>query len=116
MSIDKDQALVEDKRLRWRNFPLWLLTGLIEVASMGEEKYGTYDYLKPKLTVNDHLDAAKRHAVKFEDPTQSDYDHESGQLHVFHCAWRYIVAGFVHKTYPKLDDRYKGEINEKTSD
>lgn len=96
-------------KLRWRNFPLWLLEDLIKVASMGEEKYGTYDFLEKDYTVNDHLDAAKRHMMRYENPHESDLDDESNISHLFHCAWRCIVAAFVAKFKPHLDDRYKVE-------
>lgn len=95
------------KKLRWRNFPLWLLEDLISVASMGEDKYGTYDYLEQDYTVNDHLDALKRHLMRYENPEESDFDHESNRLHLYHVAWRALVAAFVHKSKPHLDDRYR---------
>lgn len=98
-----------EKKLRWRNFPMWLLEDLIKVASMGEDKYGTYDYLEKDYTVNDHLDAAKRHLMRFENPNESDLDHESGVSHLFHSAWRLMVAAFVAKFKPHLDDRWKGD-------
>jgi hypothetical protein len=100
------------KKLRPRNFPMWLLNDLFVVASMGEEKYGTYDYLEKDYTVNDHLDAAKRHLMRYEDPHQSDNDHESHVSHLYSVAWRCLVAAYVQKYKPHLDDRYKGENNE----
>ena len=98
---------MKEEKLRWRNFPLWIIKDLISVACMGEEKYGTYDYLDKEYTVNDHLDALKRHLMKYEDPEENDLDHESGKLHLYHVAWRALVAAYVHKTKPQLDDRYK---------
>jgi len=94
-------------KLRCRNFPTWLLEGLYKVAEMGEGKYGTYDFLQKDYTVNDHLDALKRHLMKFEDPRESDTDDESQQLHLFHVAWRALIAAYVCKYKPNLDDRYK---------
>jgi len=100
---------MSEKKLRPRNFPLWLLEDFFKVASMGEEKYGTYDFLKKDYTVNDHLDAAKRHLMKFESPYENDNDHESHVLHPYHAAWRCLIAAHVCKTRPELDDRYKIE-------
>ena len=34
-----------DNKLRWRNFPLFLMRPLIEVGQQGEKKYGTYNFL-----------------------------------------------------------------------
>lgn len=96
-----------EKKTRWRNFPLWLLKDLMTVSEMGERKYGTYDFLGKKYTVNDHLDALKRHLYRYEDPEQSDNDHESGVSHLFSVAWRAMVAAFVQKYYPENDDRFK---------
>jgi len=96
-------------KLRWRNFPLWLLEGLIEVAQMGEGKYGTYDFLKKDYTINDHLDALKRHLMRFENPKESDLDEESNRCHLFHVAWRALVAAYVYEHKPQLDDRFKNE-------
>lgn len=102
------KKLAESEKLRWRNFPLFLIEGVIRVSGLGENKYGTYDFLEKEYTVNDHLDALKRHLLRFEDPNQSDYDHESKELHLYHVAWRAMVAGFVMKFKPDLDDRWKG--------
>ena len=100
---------MNDKKTRWRNFPLWLMEGLIDVAQMGEGKYGLYDFLEKDYTVNDHLDALKRHLMKFESPKHSDLDHESNKLHLYHIAWRALVAAYVMENKPQLDDRFKCE-------
>lgn len=102
-------------RVRWRNFPLWLLEDMMRVASMGEAKYGTYDFLQPnnQLTVNDHLDAAKRHMTEFEHPHRPDKDKESGVNHLYSAAWRMMVAAYIAENYPQKDDRFKGARNEK---
>lgn len=99
-------------KLRWRNFPLWLIEPLIHVASFGEDKHGMYDFLQEKYTVNDHLDALKRHLMKLEDPNQSDIDDESKKNHAYHIAWRALIAAYVIETYPQSDDRYKGNKKE----
>jgi hypothetical protein len=110
------KQVTKETRLRWRNFPMFLLRGLIEVAQMGEEKYGTYDFLKKDYTVNDHLDALKRHLMKFEDPLDSDFDHESKQLHLYHVAWRALVAAFVREQKSHLDDRFRVKVYDKPLD
>ncbi len=115
MNDDKDCSVVKqvtkEKKLRWRNFPLFLIRGVIEVAQMGEDKYGTYDYLQKEYTINDHLDSLKRHLMGFENPHESDLDYESKKLQLFHVAWRAIVAAYVYETRPDLDDRFKIKVD-----
>lgn len=98
-------------KTRWRNFPLFLLDPLMEVATKGEEKYGTYNFLKGAY-INDCLDAAKRHMMKFESPFHPDNDEETGCSHALHAAWNLIVAAYVLKHRPDLDDRWKGPEKE----
>lgn len=98
-------------RLRWRNFPLFLLEGLIIVASAGEKKHGMLDYLNKDYTVNDHLDALKRHLMRYESPYEADTDEDSGELHLYNVAWRALVAAYVAKNKPHLDDRWKCDKN-----
>lgn len=97
---------LNDGKLRWRNFPLWLLEDLIKVAARGEEKYDTYNFLKG-LGVNDCLDSLKRHLMKFESPVHPDIDEESNCHHLAHVAWNALIALHFAKTRPELDDRYK---------
>lgn len=96
-------------KLRWRNFPLFIIRPLIEVGQKGEEKYGTYNFLKGQ-TVNNCLDSLMRHLDSFTDPDQSDNDPESGVSHLGHIAWNALVAAYMIKMRPDLDDRYKGEL------
>src|SRR5712675_1177266 len=93
-------------KLRWRNFPLWLITPLIEVAAAGELKYTTYNFLKGQY-VNNCLDSLKRHLEKFENPYTPDIDEETGCSHMGAVAWNALVVCFVMKYRPDLDDRYK---------
>jgi hypothetical protein len=93
-------------KLRWRNFPLFLIRPLIEVAHFGETKYNTFNFLKG-LYVLDSLDSMKRHMDKLEDPQQSDIDSESKCHHLAHIAWNALVALYTIKTRPDLDDRWK---------
>lgn len=97
-----------ENKLRWRNFPMFLLRPVIEVGSFGEKKYETFNFLKGQTILN-CLDSAKRHLDKFEDPSLPDEDEESNINHLAHCAWNCLVAIYMLKTRPELDDRYKGE-------
>jgi len=97
-----------ESKLRWRNFPPFLIRPLIEVGQQGEKKYGTYNFLKGQ-TINNCLDSLMRHLDAFVDPDQPDNDTESGITHLGHIAWNSLVAAYMMKTRPDLDDRYKGE-------
>jgi len=97
-----------DSKLRWRNFPLFLIRPLIEVGQQGEKKYGTFNFLKGQ-TVSNCLDSIMRHLDSFTDPDQDDNDSESKVTHLGHIAWNSLVAAYMIKTRPDLDDRYKGE-------
>lgn len=95
-------------KIRWRNFPMFLIEPLAKVAEFGEQKYTTYNFLKGMKT-NDSLDSLKRHLTSFESPYESDDDLESKQSHLAHIAWNALVALHMLRTRPELDDRYKGE-------
>jgi len=103
-----------DDKVRWRNFPLWLLEDLMKVGAKGEYKYGTYNFLKG-LYINDTLDSLKRHLMKFESPYLPDIDDESGLNHLYHIAWNALVAAHMMRTRPELDDRYKLEEKDEKS-
>lgn len=98
-------------KLRWRNIPLFLFRPIVEVGQFGESKYSTFNFLKG-LSVNTYLDSAMRHMDCFLDPTQSDYDEESGLHHLAHASWNLIAALHSVTARPDLDDRYKGQDNE----
>lgn len=93
-------------KLRWRNFPLFLMRPLVEVAHKGEEKYTTFNFLKGQ-TVLTCMDSLKRHLDKFEDPSMPDDDHESQCNHLAHVAWNALVALYMLKTRPEMDDRWR---------
>lgn len=102
-----------DNKLRWRNFPLFLIEPMVEVGAKAEKhkgnpegKYETFNFLKG-LKMNDTLDSLKRHLMKFESPYSSDLDEESQCNHLAHIAWNALVALHMLKTRPDLDDRYK---------
>ena len=94
-------------KLRWRNIPLFLLRGLVQVGQMGEAKYDTYNFLKG-LPVSDTLDSLMRHLDALIDPNQSDLDSESNLNHCYHIAWNALVAAWMIENRPDLDDRWKG--------
>ncbi len=94
-------------KLRWRNFPSFLMKPLIEVAQYGEGKYAMYNFLKGG-NQNQYLDSLKRHLESYEDPNQPDNDPESGIVHLAHIAWNALVAAYMLENYPELDDRWKG--------
>lgn len=103
-------------KLRWRNFPLFLMRPLAEVGAVAEKrpgnpkgKYETFNFLKG-LSVLDNMDSLHRHLDKFIDPDQSDIDEESGCHHLAHVAWNALVTLYFIKTRPDLDDRYKGDF------
>jgi hypothetical protein len=104
-----------ESKLRWRNFPLFLIRPLIEVGMKGETKYGTYNFLKGQ-SVRNCMDSLLRHYDAFEDPMQDDNDEESKVSHLAHIAWNALVALYMIKTRPDLDDRYRGEENVQSSE
>ena len=95
-------------KLKWHNFPLYLLEPLIEVAQFGGDKYETFNYLKGG-NQNQYLDCIKRHLTAFESPYKTDDDEESGINHLAHVAWNALVAIEMLKRFPDLDDRFKPE-------
>ena len=106
------------QKLRWRNFPMFMLRPLAKVAQFGEGRYSTYNYLKGG-SQNQYLDCIKRHLDKYEDPTQSDLDLEdefgqpgSQESHLAHIAWNALVALYMLDNFPELDDRFKIERND----
>jgi hypothetical protein len=95
-----------NNKLRWRNFPLFLLKPLMEVAQYGEGKYAMYNFLKGGEQ-NQYLDCIKRHLEQYESPFESDTDKESGVSHLAHVAWNCLVAIYMLEHFPELDDRFK---------
>ena len=101
-------------KLRWRNFPLFLLKPLMEVAQFGESKYETYNYLKGG-SQNQYLDCIKRHLEKYESPFENDLDDESNVSHLAHVAWNALVAIYMLEHHPELDDRYKLPVEDENN-
>ena len=107
MNLENNLAERKDEgKLRWRNFPLFLLKPLMEVAQFGEGKYETYNYLKGG-SQNQYLDCIKRHLEKYESPFNNDNDDESKVNHLAHVAWNALVAIYMLEQFPELDDRFK---------
>lgn len=101
-------------KLRWHNFPLFLIRPMIEVADYGADKYATFNFLKG-APISQYLDCIKRHLDKFEDTTLPDKDPESGINHLAHVAWNALVAVYMVQNRPDLDDRWRSPV-EKLSD
>lgn len=101
----------DDKKLRWRNFPLFLIRPLAQVAQYGEGKYSMYNFLKGG-SQNQYLDCIKRHLDKYESPFEKDLDDESKVNHLAHVAWNALVAIYMLEHFPELDDRFKIEKND----
>jgi len=96
-------------KLRWRNFPLYLLRPVVEVADAAEKregnptgKYETLNFLKG-LSVTETLESMMRHADDLLDPTQPDLDPEDGKHHLAKIAWNALVA--LHYIGTEWDDR-----------
>lgn len=96
-----------DHKLKWHNFPFFLIRPMIGVADFGASKYATFNFLKG-APISQYLDCMKRHIDAFEDPKQSDID-ESGQNYLAHVAWNALVAVYMLTHKPGLDDRWKPE-------
>ena len=103
----------DKKKIRWRNFPSFLIRPLAQVAQYGEGKYSMYNYLKGG-SQNQYLDCIKRHLDAYEDPRQDDLDNESRINHLAHVAWNSLVAIYMLENFPELDDRFKINNHEKT--
>lgn len=98
-------------KLRWRNFPMFLLRPVVEVGDKAEKrdgnvtgKYPTLNFLKG-LKVQDTLDCLHRHLDKMMDPNEPDYDPEDGAHHLAKIAWNALVALYYIENKPEFDDR-----------
>ena len=98
----------DNGKTRWRNFPMFMIRPLAQVAQYGETKYALYNYLKGGPQ-NQYLDSLKRHLDSYEDPAQPDNDLESGLSHLYHVAWNALVCAYMLENFPELDDRFKIE-------
>ena len=105
--MSKGMRFNSDK-LRWSTFPKFLIKPLISVAHFGATKYDDFNFLKG-LPVLDTLDSLERHLEAVLDPDSSDFDEESKCEHLAHVAWNALVALYMIKNRPDLDDRYKGQ-------
>jgi len=96
-------------KLRWHNFPMFLIRPLIQVADYGADKYATFNYLKG-APISQYMDSLKRHLDSFEDPSQADKDSESQINHLAHVAWNALVAIHMLQAKPELDDRWNPNL------
>lgn len=111
--MKKEGIRYNQNKLRWRNFPLFLVKPLVEVGAAAEKwkgnpdgKYPTFNFLQG-LSVQDTLDSLMRHLDSVLDPDQSDIDPEDQCHHLAKVAWNALVALYYIKTRPDLDDRFK---------
>lgn len=93
-------------KLPWMDYPLFLFRPVIEVAKMGTEKYGQYNFMDGG-DQNQYLNSALRHIDSYIDPAQSDNDKESGINHLAHACWNLLMAIYMLKKRPDLDNRPK---------
>lgn len=114
MAKPKVGSRLNQGKLRWRNFPMFLIKPLVQVAANGEGKYETFNFLKG-MYANDLLDCIKRHLEKLESPYEPDLDEESKVNHGAHIAWNALVLAYMLTFRPDLDDRFKGHHNGKKS-
>lgn len=98
-------------KLRWRNFPMFLMEPLVKVGSANEKhegnpsgKYPTHNFLNG-LKVNDTLDSLHRHLCDFTDPLKPDVDTEDNVHHLAKIAWNALVALYYIENKPEWDDR-----------
>ena len=109
-------------KLRWRNFPLFLMRPLAEVGNASElrdgnptGKYPTFNFLKG-LSALDCMDSLTRHLDEFQDPNKPDIDPEDGCHVLAKVAWNALVCLHHIQNNPELyDDRYKGILKRKKS-
>lgn len=91
---------------------------LAEVGAAAEKcpenpkgKYETFNFLKGQTVLN-CMDSLHRHLDEFIDPNKPDIDPDDGCHVLAKIAWNALVALYMIKTRPELDDRYKGDSND----
>lgn len=78
------------------------IEGVARVLTFGAKKYAARNY-RNGAEISRFLDAALRHLVAFCDG--EDTDAESGESHLYHCACCLMMADWMHKHRPDLDNR-----------
>lgn len=78
------------------------IEGVARVLTFGAKKYAARNYRNGAL-VSRYLDAALRHLVAFGDGENNDI--ESGESHLHHAACCLMMADWMHRNRPDLDDR-----------
>ena len=78
------------------------LLGLAEVMTMGEEKYGRYNFAKGNY-VSVPYDSCMRHLMAYMSGEKND--NESGQHHLFHAAVNIMMMWLYDENFPEMDDR-----------
>ena len=82
------------------------LYGLGDVLTFGANKYDAHNWRKG-LPLSRLTAACMRHIGKFND--NETFDEESGLNHLYHAAACLMMASWVLKNKPELDDRWKEE-------
>lgn len=78
------------------------IEGIAKVLTFGAKKYAARNY-RNGAVVSRYLDAALRHIVAFSDGENNDQ--ESGENHLHHAACCLMMADWMHRNKPELDDR-----------
>ena len=84
------------------NLPPEFLIGMAKVMTMGEKKYGKYNWSKGN-SISVPYDSGMRHLMAFMSGEQ--IDKESGEHHLFHAAVNIMMMWYYDKYYPEMDDR-----------
>lgn len=84
--------------------------GLVEVLTMGANKYGDHNWLQGMKWSN-VIASLKRHLELIEGG--EDYDKESGLLHIDHVAANSHFLSTYYHIYPEGDDRIKNTLTDR---
>lgn len=88
---------------RWHLLPDFLLEGVVDVLTLGAQKYDTFNWAKG-MPYSRVYDAARRHLVSFF-WRKDDLDQESGLHHLDHAIVNLLFLRYYTMRYPDQDDR-----------
>lgn len=80
------------------------LSQIAKVLAFGAKKYGMHNW-RGGLEIHRLLDAALRHIYAFADGENNDS--ESGLSHLAHAQCMLMMAQWMHRNRPDVDDRYQ---------
>lgn len=86
--------------------PAEALKQLAEHYGAGAKKYDDHNWRKG-YEWSKSLAALHRHLRQFEDPTESDFDEETGSNHLVAVAWHALTLLVFYSQHKEFDDRYK---------